>query len=226
MYVAIRLKSHMQSWGDDSKAKTRGSQRNTFQRPSISGVYGLLATCLGIKKNTEEYQEFTKSVKYNCTLTFKHHFETMTDYHTFGGGYDSSNSFEKLMIPRTVEGKIPTGVGGTSKLTCREYLVNADFIVIVEVIEEYVNRLENALKNPEWVPSFGRACCIPSERIFIATSSTINELVQIAKSIYKTNKLYIWSNHDIGGANRLTYDTPINGREYKNTCRVEYENMI
>lgn len=222
MYIAIRLKSQMQAWGDDSKAKTRGSQRNTFQRPSISGVYGLLATCLGIRKNTEEYQEFSKNVKYNSTMTFKHHFETMTDYHTFGGGYHSDDAFEALMLPRTVDGGIPT----TAKLTNREYLINADFAVIVEVTEEYTNKLENAIKNPEWVPSFGRACCIPSERMFIATSNDLNELVQIIKSLYNTNKLYVWSANETEGICRLIYDLPIPGRNYKNTSRVEYENMI
>lgn len=223
MYISIRLKSRLQSWGDDSKSKTFGVCRNTMILPSISGVRGVIATCLGARHGTQEYAEFTESVRYDTAVSSNIP-QTMVDYQSVGGGFDDGDEFQKNMILVKADGTKPVGYGN-AKITNREYLVNADFVVILEVLDEYAQKLIKALKDPEWVPSLGRACCIPSTRLFLSEANTFEEALEGAKRALNSDNVYTYSTIYRGERQVSTaFDLPINGRKYRNTSRVLYSN--
>jgi hypothetical protein len=61
----------------------------------------------------------------------------------------------------TAEGKVKTGAQGTL-ITRREYLCDASFLVALQGDVELVQRVEGALRNPQWPVYLGRKSCTPS----------------------------------------------------------------
>lgn len=224
MYIAIQLQSKMQSWGNDSKSKTFGLYRGTMLHPSISGIMGLLATCLGASNGSDDYNELIKSVQYDCAICEKIP-SIMIDYNTIGGGFDKNDEFEKNMIPRKVDHSQPVGYG-CAVITEREYLINANFILILKALDEYSDKLEKAIKNPKWVPSFGRACCIPSTRLFVEKHNDFGVIFEIAKKQLNSSKVYTYStiNHWNDDNISKVFDLPIYYKKYRNMDRISYTN--
>ncbi len=225
MYILIRLKSNIQSWGDDSRSKTFGHTRKTMTHPTISGLYGLIATCMGIRKNTDKYEELLKLVTFDTTM-YSRNYNVMSDYQTVGGGFNLDDEFQKNMVLLKADGTKPVGYGG-AKITTREYLINADFIVALKVQDEYADTVEKYLKNPEWVPSIGRACCIPSTRLFVAKTDTFEKALEITKKVFEVDRVYTHSTIQRKGDKVSTvFDHPIKGRNYRNTSRIAYSNIL
>lgn len=57
--LLIRLAAPMQSWGDESKYDIR----QTWKEPSKSGVIGLLAAALGLKRDSEDIPALSASLR-------------------------------------------------------------------------------------------------------------------------------------------------------------------
>lgn len=192
MYILLRLKAPLQSWGDNSKAETSGRLRATNTKPTQSAITGLICACMGINRdrNNIEYDKIVNGVKI-ISIMQKRNYKILSDYHTMGGGYDCSG-YDENMVPRTAEGKIPVSSGwnkklpSRAKLSTREYLQDADFTVVLKTTQVEVDKLVEKLKNPVWVPYFGRACCIPSERIYVGVFDNIEEADNKASLIIKT----------------------------------------
>lgn len=231
-YVSIRLKGVLQSWGDDSKSKTSGLRRNTNVRPTISGVHGLMMCCLGIKYGTGEQDQYNKSVKFLCVISFKDRYDILDDYQTIGGGYDIDDDFQKNLLPMKIDGKKRTRMHGYAVLTNREYIVNGDFFVILKVTTEYKEKLIDGLNNPEWVPTLGRSCCIPSVRLFVGCFDAVDKNIENIKEILSSEKgikvdsLYSYSvemREDVSNDVSVIYDLPIPNKKYSNSSRKEYK---
>ncbi|MDO6750195.1 type I-E CRISPR-associated protein Cas5/CasD, partial [Gilvimarinus sp. 1_MG-2023] len=76
-------------------------------------------------------------------------------------GYDNSDPWQSLLIPKTAEGK--KAVGGGTKMTYRYYLQDSAFAVVLEVPENQAQALAEALQNPVWDLYLGRKTCAPTE---------------------------------------------------------------
>ena len=234
MFINLRFKSPMQSWGDQTNTHTSGSYRGTNQFPTYSGVFGLLCACMGINKtrNYDKYTELFNTIKYVSSVAVRQ-FNILVDNQNMGGGYRKNISYEKKMVPLTSDRNDWVGMwngDGTSnsKLSDREYLEDADFIVTIEVSDVIADDVINHIKNPTWMPTFGRSCCIPSTRLFIGSFDTHDDCINQAKQVLESDRLIAYMSEKPSGKYYTLdmYDVPVLTQAFKYTRRKVYKTII
>lgn len=183
-YLVLWLEGPLQSWGFDS----RFCRKNTLEFPTKSGLLGMLCCAMGAGGEQREWLASMAPLK-NTILAYSKetHTPLLRDFHMIGSGYNESDSFEALMIPRTSEGKKP--VGKSSKLTYRYYLQDAYFAAILEIPSDQAERLSQSLINPVWDLFLGRKNCPPSDFIFRGIFKTEEGAVSKASEIGKEKSL-------------------------------------
>ncbi len=88
----------------------------------------------------------------------------LCDFHMVGSGYDDSDPWQNLLIPKTADGK--KAVGGGAKMTYRYYLQDAAFAVVLALPQQQAESLADALQKPVWDLYLGRKNCAPTELIY------------------------------------------------------------
>lgn len=234
MFINIRLKSPIQSWGNQTNTQTSGEYRGTNEFPSYSGVFGLICACSGINqtRHRDAYTEMFSSIRYVSAVATKT-FNILRDNQNMGGGYRKNVAHERRMVPLNSEGKDWVGMWrddgmSNAKLSQREYLEDADFIVTIEVDAEKETEIVNALKNPVWIPVFGRSACIPSTKLFAGSFETYEDAIASAKSILDSEKLiaYLGTKPDGKYYAIDMYDVPVISQAFKYTRRKVYKTII
>ena len=139
-YVLLWLEAPLQSWGSDSKF----GRRDTLAFPTKSGVLGLVLCAMGASGPQNEllaklnlgsipvasYVRSKPRKDGNPRIKLSRE-PLLRDFHMVGSGYDDKDIWQKLLIPKTSEGK--PAVGGGSKMTYRYYLQDACFAAVLEV---------------------------------------------------------------------------------------------
>lgn len=139
--LLLRLAAPMQSWGVDSKFDTR----NTEREPTKSGVLGLLAAALGIRRDDTEALKALNHLRYGVRIDREG--KLLCDYHMA-----HEEEFWK-----------PSHDGKYSHVTYRYYLCDAVFICGLESDdEELLKEYEYALKHPAFPLFLGRRSCPPT----------------------------------------------------------------
>lgn len=135
--LLLRLAAPLQAWGMDSKFETRRTERE----PTKSGVIGLLAAALGIRRDEDKKLQALNALRFGVRADREG--ELLVDYHT----------------AKTLDGK-------TSYITYRHYLSDAVFLVGLESAdedgEELLSRLQAALQRPVFPLFLGRRSCPPT----------------------------------------------------------------
>lgn len=131
--LLLRLAAPMQSWGADSKFDTR----RTGREPTKSGVIGLLAAALGIRRDADaEIQTLSAALRFGVRVDREG--ELLRDFHM---------AHSKK----------------TTYLTNRYYLSDAVFLVGLESDDAaLLARLEDALRHPVFPLFLGRRSCPPT----------------------------------------------------------------
>lgn len=139
--LLMRLAAPMQSWGIESKFDL---QRDTGREPSKSGVIGLVAAALGIRRDEDE--KLAQLAKMRFGVRVDREGTWMRDYHT------ASNA-------------------KATSITNRHYLADAVFVVGLESEEEdMLQNVAEALKNPVYPLYLGRRSCPPMGKVFLCIS--------------------------------------------------------
>lgn len=132
--LLLRLAAPLQSWGVGAKFDRRGTERV----PTKSGVLGLAAAALGIRRGDDE------SLKALCGLRFGARVDRegtlLRDYHT------------------AKSAKAPY-------VTNRYYLADAVFLAGLEGNEILLLRIDAALRTPAFPLFLGRRSCPPEGRV-------------------------------------------------------------
>lgn len=162
-YLLLWLEGPLQSWGHDS----RFGRRDTLPFPTMSGVCGILCAALGAGGEQRQLLAELTGGHWR-TRAFAPQDERYTlpplrDFQMVGNGYDESDPWQALLIPKTSEGK--KAVGGGTKMTYRYYLQDCAFAVSIGVEAALAQRLTDALVAPVWELSLGRKNCAPTEFI-------------------------------------------------------------
>jgi CRISPR system Cascade subunit CasD len=137
----------------------------------------------------------------------------LRDFHMVGSGYDSSDPWQTLLIPKTAEGK--PAVGGGTKMTYRYYLQDAKFAVIVEVPEAKAELFVEALQNPVYDIFLGRKNCVPTDFVFreIFDSEAEAEAIAAAETIAQEKELLedfrVVPGEDAAGETMTINDVPL-----------------
>ena len=184
-YLLLWLEAPLQSWGFDSRFGRRG----TLEFPTKSGILGMLCCALGAGGEQRELLMEMGPLR-QTVLSFRKSKERevlLRDFHMVGSGYDDQNPWETLLIPKKSDGK--AAVGGGSKITYRDYLQDAAFATILEVLPEKTALFADALTNPCWDIYFGRKCCAPTDFIYRGSFSTESSAIDHAIDIAREKKL-------------------------------------
>jgi CRISPR system Cascade subunit CasD len=133
--LLLRLAAPLQSWGVDSKFEQR---RGTERLPTKSGVIGLAAAALGVRRNDDKGLEKLRALRFGVRVDQEG--ELLRDYHTAKS--------EK-----------------SAYVTNRYYLSDAVFLAALEGDEGFLIEIDNALQNPIFPLFLGRRACPPEGRI-------------------------------------------------------------
>lgn len=164
--LLLWLEGPLQSWGADSLFNRRAS----LDFPTRSGVLGLILSAMGAGGEQRELLARFAPLPQTVIAYARKKVSPaaarlqMTDFHMVGSGYDASDEWQRLHIPKTSEGK--PAVGGGAKLTYRDYVQDAAFAVLAPVPADLADQVVEALQFPCWDSSLGRRCCVPTEFIY------------------------------------------------------------
>ena len=140
--LLLRLAAPLQAWGSDSKFETRKTDRE----PTKSGVIGLMAAALGLRR--DDTAGLARLNRLQFAVRVDREGELLVDYHIA--------SWEKEAPKK----------GKTEKKTCvtyRHYLQDAVFLVGLESEDEtWLQELEAALRHPVYPLYLGRRSCPPT----------------------------------------------------------------
>lgn len=137
--LLLRLAAPMQSWGSSSKF----NYRLTEKEPTKSGIIGLLACALGIKR--EEPIDELKGLKFGVRVDQIG--ELNSDFQMVHEETNSKNA--------------------SSWVTRRYYLFDAVYMVALEGPLEMLQKLEYALSHPRFPLYLGRRSCPPTGKLVL-----------------------------------------------------------
>lgn len=130
--LLLRLAAPLQSWGVDSKFEIR----RTHREPTKSGVVGLLAAALGLRRDDEKGLNRLNQLSFGVRIDQEG--SLLTDYH----------------IARSLK---------TTYVTYRDYLADAIFLAGMESEDQHLLiELEEALQYPAFPLFLGRRSCPPT----------------------------------------------------------------
>lgn len=215
-YLLLWIEAPLQSWGCHSKF----GPRDTCEFPTKSGIYGLFLCALGYQgaqtKLLERIVDLPQTV-----LGFKNSSPIMKDFQMVGSGYDTSDKWESLNIPRKADGGLAVasaGYGGT-KMTYRYYIQNGKFAVIQEMDDDLCSSISMALQNPVFDLYFGRKNCVPSDLIFRGVfedfDSAYIKAMSIATEEKKIQLDFIVSETEHSPESLILNDVPVSFGENK-----------
>ena len=132
--LLLRLAAPLQAWGADSKFETRKTNRE----PTKSGVIGLLAAALGLRR--DESEALARLAQLRFGVRVEREGQLLVDYH----------------IAKTQDEK-------TSYVTYRHYLQDAVFLAGIESEDiTLLQQLQQALLHPAFPLYLGRRACPPT----------------------------------------------------------------
>lgn len=132
--LLLRLAAPLQAWGSSSKFEIR----TTEKMPTKSGVIGMLAAALGLKRDSD--LSVLNSLKFGVRADREG--EDITDFHM---AHSEKSSY----------------------VTFRHYLSDAVFLAGLEGNAELLKRLETAVQNPRYPLFLGRRSCPPTLPIIV-----------------------------------------------------------
>lgn len=154
-YLIMILHGPLQSWGAVNLPDVNiESGRNTYTKPTFSGIVGLLRSALGEDRTREEDEYGLKNIR----------LLTRSDR-------EGSISRDYTVAERTHHGFR----AGQTKQIPKYYLEDATFVLMLgHENPNTIETLEQALKNPQWAPFLGRRAYIPTLPIYLGTVETKN----------------------------------------------------
>lgn len=136
--LLLRIAAPLQAWGTDSKFETRRTNRE----PSKSGVIGILAAALGLRRE----DDLSELSVLRFGVRVDREGEVLRDFHTVKAVKKTSKKEEVV-----------------SYLTYRYYLSDAIFVVGFESEDRsLLEKLEDALRHPCYPLFLGRRSCPPT----------------------------------------------------------------
>lgn len=149
--LLLRLAGPLQSWGRGS----RFDFRDTDTVPTQSGVIGLIASAMGIKRNDQA--KLVKLAQLRMGVLVESEGKLLVDYHTAMGAVSADGKSDE----------------DDTIVSQRQYLCDAEFLVGIESNDEdQLREIEHHLCFPCWQLFLGRKSCPPSKPIFVDLVST------------------------------------------------------
>ena len=143
--LLLRLAAPLQAWGTESKFESRRTQRE----PSKSGVIGMLAAALGLRRDAD-LSELT-ALRFGVRVDREG--EVIRDFHT-------AQAVKAVKAAKKDKNEEPEKIG---YVTSRYYLSDAVFLVGLESEDHaLLKKIETALRTPCFPLFLGRRSCPPT----------------------------------------------------------------
>ena len=154
--LLLRLAAPLQAWGADSKFETRKTNRE----PTKSGVIGLLAAALGLRRDESEGLARLTGLRFGVRV--EREGQLLVDYH----------------IAKTQDEK-------NSYVTYRHYLQDAVFLAGLESEDTaLLLQLQDALQHPDFPLYLGRRSCPPALPLCLGLrQGSLQEVLQTEPSL-------------------------------------------
>jgi CRISPR system Cascade subunit CasD len=156
----------MQSWG----LRSRGILRDTAMEPTKSGVVGVLAASLGIKRGDEKQLAELAALRLGVRVDREGLLER--DYQTAGN------------VPTT------SGTGHRTVVSERYYLADALFLIALEGPRDVLASLGKAVEKPRWPVFLGRRAFVPARPLLVGfENATAEEVLRTYRWLEHPKKL-------------------------------------
>lgn len=154
--LVLRLAGPLQSWG----VASRFNQRETQDRPTKSGVVGLLAAAQGRRRSDpiEDLLALRLGVRVDQPGRLLRDYHTVSDYR---GVPLPSSGVNAKGEPKSTSPKKFTHV------TRRFYLADAVFVAGLTGPEALLSALMSALLHPAFPLALGRRSCVPAQPLLV-----------------------------------------------------------
>lgn len=152
-FLVFSLYGPMASWGETAV----GEIRPTANRPTRSGVFGLLAAALGIRRDEEE-KLLSLNRSFGFSVCVRRAGSPLRDFHTAM----APSSFPKKYIPSTRKRALEVANKHNCIPSRRDYLCEAFYTVVLWPKEDAAwtfDELASALNEPEFCLYLGRKSC-------------------------------------------------------------------
>ena len=156
-YLIFRLYGPMASWGDIAV----GSYRPSFDHPSKSAIFGLLAAALGVRREEEDKQlELASAYHYGVLINSAG--VVLRDYHTSQVPSSGKGKNKKNFLTRKDELAIPKSELNTI-LSTRDYYCDGLYTVIISSKTDNppysLEMMRDRLREPLFSMYLGRKAC-------------------------------------------------------------------
>lgn len=156
--LLLRLAAPLQAWGSSSKFNIRMTERE----PTKSGVIGMIAAALGIKRN-ENSEELRKLAELKFGIRVEREGKLIRDFHMVYTG-DLSDSQRRHKVPKSYSSDM--------HITERYYLSDAVFLAVLESDDiSFLDKISEAVRKPVFPLFLGRRSCPPTLPVFIGISN-------------------------------------------------------
>jgi CRISPR system Cascade subunit CasD len=189
-YLLLWLEAPLQAWGHDSKF----GRRDSLDFPTKSGVLGLLCCARGAGGKEQEWlaewadmdMQVQAYIQQDSKGQSLPRLPLMKDFQMVGSGFDTSDPWQTLLIPKTSDGK--KAVGGGTKMTYRYYLQDMAFAVALQGPRPLLNNAIEALNQPVWDLYLGRKNCVPTEFIAQGVYETASDALEAGERLATEKK--------------------------------------
>ncbi|MBL1275630.1 MAG: type I-E CRISPR-associated protein Cas5/CasD [Ectothiorhodospiraceae bacterium] len=166
--LALRLSGVMQSWGFNSEY----TYRNSGLFPTKSAVLGLCCAAKGLARGTDEEKYFLESVSDSLMTAIALPRNRSVGDKSWQVNVRRIEDFHTVENTKTAAGKISKH----AVMTYRQYLCDADFIILLQIKENAASELKKDLLDPHWGIWLGRKACIPSAPVFAGVFNNVDEV--------------------------------------------------
>ncbi len=183
--LLLRLAAPLQAWGSSSKFNIR----NTEREPTKSGVIGMIAAAMGIKRCDDTGLERLSKLRFGVRVCREG--KLIKDFH---------------MVRQMKNGKLDD-----SHLTERYYLSDAVFIAALETDDtELLQEIEKAVKNPVYPMFLGKRSCPPTLPVFLRIEeSELVDTLKNAKNYVDINENYCRIVYESYTDGSIVQDVPV-----------------
>ena len=111
----------------------------------------------------------------------------LRDFQMVGSGYDASDPWQDLLIPKKTDGKRPVGAG--TKMTYRYYLQDMAFACRPGMSRKRMRMKSSpGMQNPVWPICLGRKSCVPTDIVYRGRFGSQEEALAAAGEIAQAKR--------------------------------------
>lgn len=220
-YLLFTLSGPLAAWGRDGVHLNR----LVYTAPSKSAVIGLIAGCMGIKRDDSTLVERFENIKFSVLQIYQR--SKILDYHTISLPKTKGlpTRLDEIYNP-------PNDNSNQTIVSQREYIVGNLSVVAISDETLYLEEVAHYLNFPIFTPYLGRKCCVLSQPMNPSVIEKEDDVVEALKEYMSTipvkikqEKYKLYTEEVLDDENYIIhsrYDQPTDKNTWTFKSRQEY----